>query len=569
MRKFISLLALTALLAMNAVSAFAETTEDTYSDVASDDIYFDAVVYLSDLGVVQGDSDSDTFRPDDGLNRAEMTKIIVEATTEEDLADFDTDCFGDVPAGEWYTPYVCYAKDAGWVVGYEGDVFRPAQNVTFVEGLKILLEGKGILYDAETDPWYQGPVDTASLANYIPIDVTGFQDDLRRDQMADMITRVLKMGEGTLDDYLGDRADYVVDYVSIEAGKDLYQEMMDSMMMDDSMSEYQVSFMNVSEDVEGYTMPISPGVLVTHDCEVSLVTTGAPASESLEGLAELGDPDAVKTLLHDSIDSGSANLYSVQETTELAPGESAMYTVTALDSEVELGATCVSYVAMAVGTNDALVQSKVVLSMSGTMDGEVMVYDAGTEENSDINSGFDGGQPDAAEGPEANVDNGTATDPWDNIMAHPQFEGVDPLMTVSVMKKMNIAETVVATGDLSTLLAALQAAELVAVFEDEEADYTVFAPTNAAFAEIQDTVDTLLMEENMADLQDVLKYHVVDGAAMSGDLTDGMTLTTLQGGSLVVTVDESGVMINGAMVTTADVETSNGVVHIIDTVLVP
>ena len=134
---------------------------------------------------------------------------------------------------------------------------------------------------------------------------------------------------------------------------------------------------------------------------------------------------------------------------------------------------------------------------------------------------------------------------------------------------MTIAELVVASSDLSTLLTALETAELVPVFEDEEAEYTVFAPTNDAFADIQSTVDSLLEDENQSDLQDVLKFHVVDGAAMSDDLTDGQVLTTLQGDDLTVEITDDKVYINGAMVTTADIEASNGIVHIIDAVLVP
>ena len=132
-----------------------------------------------------------------------------------------------------------------------------------------------------------------------------------------------------------------------------------------------------------------------------------------------------------------------------------------------------------------------------------------------------------------------------------------------------IADAVVADENLSTLLAALEAADLVATFQDEEADYTVFAPTNDAFAVIQATVDTLLMPENKSSLQDVLTFHVVDGGALSGDLTDGMELTTLQGDTLLVEIVDEAVYVGGAMVTTADLEVDNGVIHVIDTVLVP
>jgi len=132
----------------------------------------------------------------------------------------------------------------------------------------------------------------------------------------------------------------------------------------------------------------------------------------------------------------------------------------------------------------------------------------------------------------------------------------------------SIAETAMNTESLSTLVAALKAAELAETFAGE-GDFTVFAPTNDAFAEVQSTVDMLLKPENKSKLQNVLKYHVVDGAAMAADLSDGQELTTLQGETLTVKIADGKVMINGAEVVMADVNASNGVVHVINKVVVP
>jgi uncharacterized surface protein with fasciclin (FAS1) repeats len=132
----------------------------------------------------------------------------------------------------------------------------------------------------------------------------------------------------------------------------------------------------------------------------------------------------------------------------------------------------------------------------------------------------------------------------------------------------SIAETAVGTADLSTLVAALTAGELVEVFKAPGA-YTVFAPTNEAFAAIQPTVDVLLKAENKGKLQNVLKYHVVPGTFFASDLQDGQELTTLQGEKLKVSVKDGKVMIGDAEVISADVEASNGVVHVIGKVLVP
>ncbi len=132
----------------------------------------------------------------------------------------------------------------------------------------------------------------------------------------------------------------------------------------------------------------------------------------------------------------------------------------------------------------------------------------------------------------------------------------------------SIAETAVNTPNLSTLVAALSAGELVDVFKGTDA-YTVFAPTNDAFAAIQSTVDMLLKPENKSKLQNVLKYHVVAGKVMAADLKDGQELTTLQGEKIKVAIKSGKVFVGGAEVTNPDVAVNNGVVHMTNKVLVP
>lgn len=133
----------------------------------------------------------------------------------------------------------------------------------------------------------------------------------------------------------------------------------------------------------------------------------------------------------------------------------------------------------------------------------------------------------------------------------------------------NIVETAQATDSLSTLVDAVVAAELVDTLSDENSEFTVFAPTNAAFGEIEDTVNTLLQPENQSDLQNVLQYHVVSGKVMSSDLQNGQMVETLAGDMIKIRIAGGNVYINDAMVSTADVNTTNGVVHIIDKVMVP
>ncbi|PVY42326.1 fasciclin domain-containing protein [Pontibacter virosus] len=125
------------------------------------------------------------------------------------------------------------------------------------------------------------------------------------------------------------------------------------------------------------------------------------------------------------------------------------------------------------------------------------------------------------------------------------------------------------TPSLSTLVQALQAADLVGALQGA-GPYTVFAPTNEAFAALPaGTLENLLKPENKQQLIDILTYHVVEGNVKSTDLTNNMAAKTLNGADLKVMLDGSSVKINDANVTTPNVEASNGVVHLIDKVMLP
>jgi uncharacterized surface protein with fasciclin (FAS1) repeats len=122
---------------------------------------------------------------------------------------------------------------------------------------------------------------------------------------------------------------------------------------------------------------------------------------------------------------------------------------------------------------------------------------------------------------------------------------------------------------LTTLVTAVKAAGLVDALEGA-GPFTVFGPDNDAFAALPaGTVDTLLKPENQANLQAILKYHVVPGKYLTSDLTDGQQLTTLQGQVLTVTKKDGNTYINGALIETPDVLQSNGVADVINTVLLP
>ncbi|PWE51063.1 Nex18 symbiotically induced protein [Thioclava sp. NG1] len=133
---------------------------------------------------------------------------------------------------------------------------------------------------------------------------------------------------------------------------------------------------------------------------------------------------------------------------------------------------------------------------------------------------------------------------------------------------MDIVDTAVNAGSFETLVAAVQAAGLVDTLKGD-GPFTVFAPTDEAFAALPEgTVDDLLKPENKDKLTSILTYHVVPGKVMSGDLSDGMMAATVQGSEVTIKTDPA-VMVDDASVTQADIEASNGVIHVIDKVIMP
>ena len=134
----------------------------------------------------------------------------------------------------------------------------------------------------------------------------------------------------------------------------------------------------------------------------------------------------------------------------------------------------------------------------------------------------------------------------------------------------DIVDTAVNAGQFTTLAAALNAAGLVQTLKGP-GPFTVFAPTEAAFNKLPPgTVADLLKPENKAKLVAVLTYHVVPGKVMSGSLTGKVTnAATVQGQSVKIDATMGGVMVDNARVTAADIQATNGVIHVIDTVILP
>ena len=135
--------------------------------------------------------------------------------------------------------------------------------------------------------------------------------------------------------------------------------------------------------------------------------------------------------------------------------------------------------------------------------------------------------------------------------------------------KKDIVDTAVAAGSFKTLAAALTAADLIGALKGA-GPFTVFAPTDEAFAKLPaGTLDSLLKPENKEKLKGILLYHVVSGKIMAADIKGSASPATLQGATIAVKAAGGGVTVNGAKVVSADVGASNGVIHVIDAVILP
>ena len=133
----------------------------------------------------------------------------------------------------------------------------------------------------------------------------------------------------------------------------------------------------------------------------------------------------------------------------------------------------------------------------------------------------------------------------------------------------DIVEVAASAGTFNTLVAAVQAAGLVETLKGD-GPFTVFAPTDAAFAKLPaGTVDSLLRPENKDQLIAILTYHVVSGKVMASEVVGLESAQTVQGQELVVSIQDGTPMVNNAKITQTDIAARNGVIHVIDTVLMP
>lgn len=184
------------------VLALTVHAQEAPSDIAGN-TNAEAITYLYERGVIGGYSDG-TFKPRNGINRAELAKILVTAKGANPTVDQYHDCFSDVTT-EWFAPYVCYAKEQGWVAGYSDGSYRPSNPVITVEAIKMILNAQDIsasastsentYTDVDTNAWYAPFVQTANSKGLLEIarGKLNVNNNMTRGGVAEMIYRALSI----------------------------------------------------------------------------------------------------------------------------------------------------------------------------------------------------------------------------------------------------------------------------------------------------------------------------------------------------------------------------------------
>lgn len=205
-----------ALLSANLALADTPPTQDTlqnptpelffpdteFADIAIDNEYYDALAFLKVNGIIKGYDDG-TFKPNNTINRAEFTKIIIESNYApeeitnclESAIQNETEIFPDVPAQEniWFSKYICLAKEKGIIKGYDDGTFKPTNTINFAESAKIMVE-TGLAPSTpspQSQLWYADYISALEKQSAIPESIKSVANPITRGQMAEIIFRLL------------------------------------------------------------------------------------------------------------------------------------------------------------------------------------------------------------------------------------------------------------------------------------------------------------------------------------------------------------------------------------------
>ncbi len=213
---------------LTAILLFSLTTSTifAFTDVDSSHVNYDAITYVETEGIVNGYDDG-SYQADKTINRAEFTKIIIEATMDIDTTDTSLGSLDltDLTDGAWYVPYVKAAVEEGIIEGYPDKTFKPTDPINFVEASKIIVKGFEYDIDEDSETWYKPYVEELEDKNSIPTSINDFNSDVTRGEMAEIIYILLdsitNKDSSTYED-LGQEAQY------IEYTDELYESLLGS-----------------------------------------------------------------------------------------------------------------------------------------------------------------------------------------------------------------------------------------------------------------------------------------------------------------------------------------------------
>lgn len=175
------------LLLVGVASAWVSPALAAFPDVPAQHPHGEGIEYSQEQGIVSGYPDG-SFQPDRSVNRAEFTKIIMEALFADEISGMN--CFPDV-ADEWFAGYVCTAKSQQILSGYPDGSFKPAQTIAFAEAAKIIVNAFGYPVDTQDPIWFQPFVEELGIRRAIPTSVNGFGKEMSRGEMAEIIYRLM------------------------------------------------------------------------------------------------------------------------------------------------------------------------------------------------------------------------------------------------------------------------------------------------------------------------------------------------------------------------------------------
>ena len=181
-------------------------TKPQFPDVSAEQEFFHAINFVKIEEVVDGYEDG-TYRPDQLINRAEFTKILIGSRFADELGELLTEnCFPDFEKEEWFAPYVCLAKEKGIINGYPDGTFQPANEVNLAEAITILTGTFELGAEAlkENEQWFDPFITKANELQILPADFAEPNDLLTRGQMAELVMRAMKYVSGELEEYLND-----------------------------------------------------------------------------------------------------------------------------------------------------------------------------------------------------------------------------------------------------------------------------------------------------------------------------------------------------------------------------